>query len=122
MIAKHIKELTENKAASVIRKMFEEGAALKKKFGEENVYDFSLGNPDLDPPEEVLNSIELVAKDKSHMCHGYMPNAGYQFVREEMAKKTEVTLDEYKKYENGSLMGAFDDRAGNIGASAECKS
>lgn len=100
MIAKHIKELTENKAASVIRKMFEEGAALKKKIGEENVYDFSLGNPDLDPPEEVLNSIELVAKDKSHMCHGYMPNAGYQFVREEMAKKTSLEQGIDVSFEN----------------------
>lgn len=95
-----MKDLTESKSASVIRKMFEEGAALKKKFGEENVYDFSLGNPDLDPPEDVLNAIEIVSKDKSHMCHGYMPNAGYQFVREEMAKKTSIEQGVSVSYEN----------------------
>ena len=100
MIAKYMKDLTESKSASVIRKMFEEGAALKKKFGEENVYDFSLGNPDLDPPEDVLNAIEIVSKDKSHMCHGYMPNAGYQFVREEMAKKTSIEQGVPISFEN----------------------
>jgi aspartate aminotransferase len=68
--------------------MFEEGAILKEKFGADNVYDFSLGNPDLDPPEEVLAAIQDVAKDKSHMCHGYMPNAGYPEARAAMAKKT----------------------------------
>ena len=48
MIAPQIKELMTNKSASVIRKMFEEGIALKKQYGEDNVFDFSLGNPDLD--------------------------------------------------------------------------
>ncbi len=88
MIAPQIKELMTNKNASVIRKMFEEGIALKKKYGEENVFDFSLGNPDLDPPKEVVQAIMEEAKDVSHGCHGYMPNAGYSEVREEMAKKT----------------------------------
>ena len=57
MISKKIKSIIESPANGVIRKMFEEGILLKKKFGEENVYDFSLGNPDLDPPEEVINAI-----------------------------------------------------------------
>ena len=89
MISKKIQSIIESPSNGVIRKMFEEGILLKKKFGEKNVYDFSLGNPDLDPPDEVLDAIEEVAKDRSHMCHGYMPNAGYAEVREAMAKKTQ---------------------------------
>ena len=76
-----------NKSSSVIRKMFEEGIALKKQYGDDNVFDFSLGNPDLDPPEKVVRAIQEEAKDVSHGCHGYMPNAGYPFVREAIAKK-----------------------------------
>ena len=63
--------------ASWIRRMFEEGAELKKKYGPENVYDFSLGNPNLPPPakfEEVLK--ELVGSERSG-AHAYMPNTGY---------------------------------------------
>ena len=87
MIAKHIKESINSKGASVIRKMFEEGIVLKKQHGEENVFDFTLGNPDLDPPKKVLDAIQSEAKDVSHGCHGYMPNAGYPFVREAIAQK-----------------------------------
>ena len=89
MIAGHIKELMTNKNSSVIRKMFEEGIALKKQYGEDNVFDFSLGNPDLDPPEKVVKAIQEEAQDVSHGCHGYMPNAGYPFVRDAIAKKIE---------------------------------
>ncbi len=89
MIAKNIKSILESPTAGVIRKMFEEGAVLKQKFGEENVFDFSLGNPDLDPPKEVADALIEVANDKSHMCHGYMSNAGYVETRSAMAQKTE---------------------------------
>ncbi len=65
--------------SSWIRKMFEEGAGLKKEFGADNVYDFSLGNPDVPPREEVLASIERLVRE---MSHGYMPNAGYPQVRQ----------------------------------------
>jgi len=87
MIAPYMKELMNNKSSSVIRKMFEEGIALKKIHGAENVFDFSLGNPDLDPPQKVVDAIVEEAKDISHGCHGYMPNAGYPFVRDSMAQK-----------------------------------
>ncbi len=90
MISKRIKELVESPSAGVIRKMFEEGTILKQKYGEDKVFDFSIGNPDLDPPEKVQKAIEKYAKDESHLCHGYMPNAGYQFAREAMAKKTSL--------------------------------
>ena len=83
-----IKEKMTSKGAGVIRKMFEEGIKLKKEFGEENVFDFSLGNPDLDPPKEVIEAIEKVSKCHEKNYHGYMPNAGYPFVRDAMAEKT----------------------------------
>ena len=88
MIAKHIDDILKSPSNGVIRKMFEEGALLKKQYGEENVYDFSLGNPDLDPPKEVLKAIKKYSKEKTKGCHGYMSNAGYQFAREAMAAKT----------------------------------
>ena len=88
MISQNIKTLVESPSAGVIRKMFEEGAHLKQKFGADKVFDFSLGNPDLDPPVEVLDSIKEIAQDTSHNCHGYMPNAGYPEARNAMAKKT----------------------------------
>jgi aspartate aminotransferase len=69
--------------SSWIRKMFEEGASLKKEFGADNVYDFSLGNPDVPPREEVLISIERFARE---MSHGYMHNAGYPQVRQCIAE------------------------------------
>jgi aspartate aminotransferase len=87
-VSPYIRATMTSKGAGVIRKMFEEGIELKKKFGEDNVFDFSIGNPDLDPPEEVWQCVEKLAKSREKNFHGYMPNAGYGFVREEMAKKT----------------------------------
>ena len=90
MISQNIKKLVESPSAGVIRKMFEEGNLLKQKYGEDKVFDFSLGNPDLDPPEPVVEQIKLVAEDKTHLCHGYMPNAGYKEARQAMAQKTSL--------------------------------
>jgi aspartate aminotransferase len=68
--------------SSWIRKMFEEGARLKGIHGEENVFDFSLGNPNVPPPKIVKNKLrELVQQDLPGM-HGYMPNAGFLETRE----------------------------------------
>ena len=64
-IAKQIKDVMSNKNSSVIRKMFEEGISLKAKYGEDNVFDFSLGNPDMTPPEEVRKAVLEVAADTS---------------------------------------------------------
>ena len=100
MIAKHIQETINSKGASVIRKMFEEGIVLKKQYGEDKVFDFSLGNPDLDPPKKVVEAILEEAKDVSHGCHGYMPNAGYPFVRNSIAKKIEKEQGVSVKGEN----------------------
>jgi len=71
--------------SSWIRKMFEEGIRLKKEFGEENVFDLSLGNPVIEPPKEVQNAIVNAARDDTNGMHRYMPNAGFQDVREAIA-------------------------------------
>lgn len=88
-ISPYIKETMTSKSAGVIRKMFEEGIKLKAKYGNDNVFDFSLGNPDLDPPEEVFKAIENAASLREKNVHGYMPNAGYPFARKAMAEKTQ---------------------------------
>ncbi|EIW19106.1 aspartate aminotransferase [Pelosinus fermentans] len=74
--------------SSWIRAMFEEGAKLRKIHGAENVYDFSLGNPDYEPPVEVKNAIKKYTSDDSAGLHRYMSNAGHPEVREKIAKKT----------------------------------
>jgi aspartate aminotransferase len=82
--------------SSWIRKMFEEGIRLKKEFGEENVFDLSLGNPVIEPPEEVQAALVQAAKDISPGLHRYMPNAGLEDVREAIAntlsKECQVSL------------------------------
>jgi len=84
-IAENIK--TALASSSMIRKMFEEGMSLKKQHGADKVFDFSLGNPDVEPPKAFHDLfVELAEKDEKG-SHGYMPNAGYPFVREALAKK-----------------------------------
>ncbi len=70
---------------SWIRRMFEEGLRLKAERGEENVFDFSLGNPDLEPPPALLEALGRVVAEKRPRSHAYMPNAGFAEVREEIA-------------------------------------
>jgi aspartate aminotransferase len=86
-LAKAIVEDMTSPQSSVIRKMYDEGAALKKKFGNDAVSDFSLGNPDLDPPPEVTRAIRAHAALVQKGKHGYMPNAGYPETRAAMAEK-----------------------------------
>ncbi len=69
-------------SSSWIRRMFEDGARLKKIHGAENVFDFSLGNPNVPPPSIVKQKLqEVIMRDEPGM-HGYMPNAGLQQTRE----------------------------------------
>lgn len=68
---------TKMNQGSFIRKMFEEGNRLKAIHGADNVFDFSLGNPDLEPPAEVLAAIRKLSLDQTPGRHGYMSNAGY---------------------------------------------
>jgi len=73
--------------SSWIRKMFEEGTRMKAQYGAENVFDFSLGNPDVPPPPEFTTIIKEIAADESPGVHAYMPNGGYPWVREILAAR-----------------------------------
>ncbi|MGW8209693.1 MAG: pyridoxal phosphate-dependent aminotransferase, partial [Syntrophobacteria bacterium] len=71
--------------SSWIRKMFEEGARLKALHGPDKVYDFSLGNPDLEPPEKFRQVLGSVIAESPTGAHAYMPNAGYEETRAAVA-------------------------------------
>lgn len=71
--------------SSWIRKMFEQGAQLKARHGAENVFDFSLGNPNLEPPARFKEVLVDVAKASGSGHHSYMPNTGYASVRQAVA-------------------------------------
>ena len=73
------------------RRMFEEGLKIKKLYGEENVYDFSLGNPDTEPPRELQKMIAGTLLDPVKGMHRYMTNSGYEEVRQEVAGYLEET-------------------------------
>lgn len=84
MISKKMEELV--KGSSVIRAMFEEGKKMAEKYGAENVYDFSLGNPSVEPPEEVKQAIiDILKEEEPNTLHGYMSNSGYEDVRQTIA-------------------------------------
>lgn len=73
--------------SSVIRAMFEEGQKMAEQYGAENVYDFSLGNPNVPPPKAVSQAIgDILATEEPTLVYGYMNNAGYPDVREKVAK------------------------------------
>lgn len=85
MISKKMVALV--KGSSVIRAMFEEGKKMAEEFGAENVYDFSLGNPNVPAPEAVREAIIDIAKNEDPLkLHGYMSNAGYEDVRAAVAR------------------------------------
>lgn len=72
--------------SSWIRKMFENGARLKAEHGSGKVFDFSLGNPKLEPPVQFQQVVQELVADRTAGVHGYMPNAGYQETREAVAR------------------------------------
>lgn len=85
MISIKMQEQVQN--SSVIRAMFEEGKRLAALHGAENVFDFSLGNPNVEPPEEVNKAIlEILNSENLMSIHGYMNNSGYEEVRAAIAK------------------------------------
>jgi len=73
--------------SSWIRKMFEEGERLRQEFGAEHVYDFTLGNPDVEPPEAFHTALRQLANDPLPGMHRYMNNAGYPETRAAVAAK-----------------------------------
>ncbi|HCM91780.1 MAG TPA: pyridoxal phosphate-dependent aminotransferase [Lachnospiraceae bacterium] len=81
------KMVTLVKGSSVIRAMFEEGRKMAKEFGAENVYDFSLGNPNVPAPDAVREAIIDIAKNEDPLkLHGYMSNVGFEDVRSVIAE------------------------------------
>ncbi len=89
MISEKMKAFTAN--SSVIRAMFEEGKKMSALYGAENVYDFSLGNPSVEPPKSVKDAIIKILNDESpNFVHGYTNNSGYEDVRKFVADSTNV--------------------------------
>lgn len=85
MISEKMISLVKN--SSTIRAMFEEGKKLADIYGEENVFDFSIGNPSVEPPIEVKEAIiDIITHESPNLVHGYMNNSGYEDVREVIAK------------------------------------
>ncbi len=84
-VAKVIADQLEH--SSWIRRMFEEGTRLKRERGVENVFDFTLGNPDLEPPPAVIGSAIACLQEGRPGSHAYMPNAGFPEVRQKIAEK-----------------------------------
>ncbi|MEJ2728761.1 MAG: pyridoxal phosphate-dependent aminotransferase [Deltaproteobacteria bacterium] len=76
----------------MVKKMFEEGARLRAEHGPDNVFDFSLGNPDVPPPAEFKKVLRELAGNES-LGHGYTPNTGYPHVRQAVADYLSSILD-----------------------------
>ena len=92
MIADKMVSLVKN--SSAIRAMFEEGKILAAKYGAENVYDFSLGNPNVPAPVQVKEAIiEELNKEDPVVLHGYMNNSGYEDVRDAIAQSINKKFD-----------------------------
>jgi Aspartate/tyrosine/aromatic aminotransferase len=90
-----MKSLVSN--SSTIRAMFEEGKRLSEIYGVENVFDYSIGNPNVEPPESVKKVInEILNEETPNLVHGYMNNSGYEDVRDAIStflnKKNALTL------------------------------
>lgn len=84
MISKKMVEFVKN--SSAIRAMFEEGKRLAGIYGADNVYDFSLGNPSVEPPEEIKEALlKVINEEDPNLVHGYMNNSGYEDVRAKIA-------------------------------------
>ena len=83
-------------AASWIRGMFEEGIRLKQEYGADNVYDFSLGNPVVEPPPEFHEALHRLVSQPRPGMHRYMPNTGYAETRaavaEQLGRETGVSF------------------------------
>ena len=93
MIAEKMQNMVKN--SSAIRAMFEEGNRLAKIYGPENVFDFSLGNPNVPAPQAVKDAIiEILNEEDPVALHGYTnSNAGYEDVREAVAASLNERFD-----------------------------
>lgn len=84
MISDKIKPFLANN--SMIRKMFEEGNRMATIYGRDNVYDFSLGNPNVPVPDVNNALMSIIQENEFNVLHGYMSNAGYEDVRQTIAE------------------------------------
>jgi aspartate aminotransferase len=84
-IAKKMLGFVEN--GSMIRKMFEEGSRLKKIHGADRVFDFSIGNPNVAPPQALKDRLRAVVEADDPLLHAYMPNAGLPEARAAIASR-----------------------------------
>lgn len=99
MISSKMKAMVSN--SSVIRKMFEEGKRLSQIHGEENVFDFSIGNPSVEPPEKIKEIMQkIINEEKPNILHGYMNNSGYEDVRDAIANNLSNKYNFKVKQEN----------------------
>lgn len=99
MISNKMKTMVSN--SSVIRAMFEEGKRLSEIYGEENVFDYSIGNPNIEPPSEIKDIIiKILNEENPNKLHGYMNNSGYEDVRESIAENINVKYNTKLNYEN----------------------
>ena len=102
MIAEKMKSMVAN--SSAIRAMFEEGNRLAGIYGRENVFDFSLGNPNVPAPQEVKDAIlEILNEEDPVVLHGYTnSNAGYADVRQAVADSLNQRFD--TKFEGKNII------------------
>ncbi len=99
MISEKMRPLVENN--SVIRAMFEEGARRKAVYGDENVYDFSLGNPNVPAPPAVKQAILDILEEMDPVTvHGYMSNAGFPGTRKAVAESLNRRFGTHFRMEN----------------------
>lgn len=91
------------KNSSAIRAMFEEGKKMAAVYGKENVYDFSLGNPSVEPPKEVADAIRKIADEyEPNYVHGYMLNTGYEETRDAIAASINKKFG--TKFDRGNII------------------
>lgn len=92
LVSERVKKGTAS--GSLVRKMFDEGIILKKRFGADNVFDLSLGNPVVEPPPEFVQEFKKLANNPIPGMHRYMENAGYPETRaavaEQLSKETGI--------------------------------
>ncbi|MFV0342335.1 MAG: pyridoxal phosphate-dependent aminotransferase [Anaerocolumna sp.] len=99
MISEKMNRLVQN--SSVTRAMFEEGKRLAAIYGADKVYDFSLGNPSVEPPKAVADAVvDIITNENSRGIHGYMSNSGYEDVRKSVAEFLNKKHDTAFHYEN----------------------
>ena len=99
MISNKMKTMVSN--SSVIRAMFEEGKRLSEIYVEENVFDYSIGNPNIEAPSEIKDIIiKILNEENPNKLHGYMNNSGYEDVREGIAENINVKYNTKLNYEN----------------------